>query len=95
MSFIPTAKGLVYNMDSFRTKRMLRIHALSACTHKHIFAYIHWWIRHNEEIFNISEYGSKRFVTQPPVNHSLTIKPLDYKNNGSYATVINLLSKDF
>ena len=51
MSFIPTAKGLVYNMDLF--------------------------------------------VTQPPVNHSLTIKPLDYKNNGSYATVINLLSKDF
>ena len=41
MSFIPTAKGLVYNMDSFRAKRMLRIHALSACTHKHIFAYIH------------------------------------------------------
>ncbi len=51
MSFIPTAKGLVYNMDLF--------------------------------------------VTQPPVNHSLTIKPPDYKNNGSYATVINLLSKDF
>ena len=51
MSFIPTAKGLVYNMDLF--------------------------------------------VTQPPVNHSLTIKPLDYKNNGSYTTVINLLSKDF
>ena len=51
MSFIPTAKGLVYNMDLF--------------------------------------------VAQPPVNHSLTIKPLDYKNNGSYATVINLLSKDF
>ena len=51
MSFIPTAKGLVYNMDLF--------------------------------------------VTQPPVNHSLTIKPQDYKNNGSYATVINLLSKDF
>ena len=51
MSFIPTAKGLVYNMDLF--------------------------------------------VTQPPVNHSLTAKPLDYKNNGSYATVINLLSKDF
>lgn len=51
MSFIPTAKGLVYNMDLF--------------------------------------------VAQPPVNHSLTIKPPDYKNNGSYATVINLLSKDF
>ena len=49
MSFIPTAKGLVYNMDLF--------------------------------------------VTQPPVNYSLT--PLDYKNNGSYATVINLLSKDY
>ena len=41
MSFIPTAKGLVYNMDSFRAKRMLRIYAFSACTHKHIFAYIH------------------------------------------------------
>ena len=41
MIFIPTAKGLVYNMDSFRAKRMLRIYALSACTHKHIFAYIH------------------------------------------------------
>ena len=51
MSFIPTAKGFVYNMDLF--------------------------------------------VAQPPVNHSLTLKPLDYKNNGSYATVINLLSKDF
>ena len=51
MSFIPTAKGLVYNMDLF--------------------------------------------VAQSPVNHSLTAKPLDYKNNGSYATVINLLSKDF
>lgn len=51
MSFIPTAKGLVYNMDLF--------------------------------------------VTQPPVNYSLTLKPLDYKNNGSYATVINLLSKDY
>ena len=35
------AKGLVYNMDSFRAKRMLRIYALSACTHKHIFASIH------------------------------------------------------
>ena len=31
-------------------------------------------------------------VAQPPVNHSLTLKPLDYKNNGSHATVINLLS---
>ena len=51
MSFIPTAKGLVYNMDLF--------------------------------------------VAQPPVNHSLTLKPLNYKNNGSHATVINLLSKDF
>ena len=51
MSFIPTAKGLVYNMDLF--------------------------------------------VAQPPVNHSLTAKPLYYNNNGSYATVINLLSKDF
>ena len=35
------------------------------------------------------------FVAQPPVNHSLTLKPLDYKNNGAHATVINLLSKDF
>lgn len=35
------------------------------------------------------------FVAQPPVNHSLTLKPPDYKNNGSHATVINLLSKDF
>lgn len=51
MSFIPTAKGLVYNMDLF--------------------------------------------VAQLPVNHSLTLKPLDYKNNGSHATVFNLLSKDF
>ena len=51
MIFIPTAKGLIRNMDFF--------------------------------------------VTQPPVNHSLTLKPLDYKNNGSHATVINLLSKDF
>ena len=31
------------------------------------------------------------FVAQPPVNHSLTLKPLDYKNNGSYATVIKRL----
>ena len=51
MSFIPTAKGFVYNMDLF--------------------------------------------VAQPPVNHSLTLKPLDYKNNDSHAAVINLLSKDF
>ncbi len=50
MSFIPTAKGLVNNMDLF--------------------------------------------VAQPIINHSLTHKPLDYKNNGSDATVINLLSKD-
>lgn len=35
------------------------------------------------------------YVAQPPVNHSITLKPPDYKNNGSYATVINLLSKDF
>ena len=35
------------------------------------------------------------FVAQPPVNHSVTLKPLDYKNNGSYTTVIKLLSKDF
>ena len=35
------------------------------------------------------------FVAQPPVNHSLTLKPLDYKNNNSHATVIILLSKDF
>ena len=51
MSFIPTAKGFVYNMDLL--------------------------------------------VAQPPVNHSLTRKPLDYKNNDSHATVIKLLSKDF
>ena len=51
MSFIPTAKGFVYNMDLF--------------------------------------------VAQPPVNHSLTSKPLAYKNNSSHATVIKLLSKDF
>ena len=25
------------------------------------------------------------FVAQPPVNHSLTLKPLDYKNNGAHA----------
>ena len=40
-------------------------------------------------------YNMDFFVAQPPVNHSLTLKPLDYKNNGSHATVINLLSKDF
>ena len=34
-------------------------------------------------------------VAQPPINHTLTHKPLDYKNNGSYTTVIKLLSKDF
>ncbi|MDD7738321.1 MAG: hypothetical protein PUJ34_09655, partial [Subdoligranulum sp.] len=51
MSFIPTAKGFVYNMDLF--------------------------------------------VAQPPVNHSLTPKPLAYKNNSSHATVIKWLSKDF
>lgn len=34
------------------------------------------------------------FVTQPPVNHSVTLKPLDYKNNGSCMAVIKLLSKD-
>ena len=28
-------------------------------------------------------------------HHSLTLKPLDYKNNDSHAAVINLLSKDF
>ena len=28
------------------------------------------------------------------LTHSLTLKPLDYKNNGSHAAVINLLSKD-
>ena len=33
------------------------------------------------------------FVVQP-VNHSVTHKPLDYKNNGSYMTVIKLLSKE-
>ena len=35
------------------------------------------------------------FVEQPPVNYSLTLKPPVYRNNGSHATVINLLSKDF
>lgn len=34
------------------------------------------------------------FVAQPPVNHSVTHKPPDYKNNGSNATVIKLLSKE-
>ena len=29
--------------------------------------------------------------SEPPVNHFLTIKPPDYKNNGSYATVIKRL----
>lgn len=33
-------------------------------------------------------------VIQPPINHSVTHKPLDYKNNGSDTTVIKLLSKD-
>ena len=33
------------------------------------------------------------FVAQPPVNHSLTLKPLNYKNNGSHATVIKRLLK--
>ena len=41
----------------------------------------------------LDKYGL--LVAQPPVNHSLTLKPLDYKNNGSHATVIKLLSKDF
>ncbi len=31
------------------------------------------------------------FVVQ---HHSVTHKPLSYKNNGSYTTVIKLLSKD-
>lgn len=35
------------------------------------------------------------FVAQPPVNHSVTLKPLDHKNNGSHATVVKLLPKDF
>ena len=35
------------------------------------------------------------FVAQPPINHSQTLKPLDYENNCSHTTVINLLSKDF
>ena len=35
------------------------------------------------------------FVAQPPINHSLTLKPLDYKNNGShtYQFVIKRLLK--
>ena len=40
-------------------------------------------------------YNMDLFVAQPPINHSLTLKPLDYKNNDSHAAVINLLSKDF
>ena len=40
MSYYPQLRAF-YNMDSFRAKRMLRIYVLSACTHKHIFAYIH------------------------------------------------------
>ena len=32
--------------------------------------------------------------TKPTLNHSVTRKPLDCKNNGSYMTVIKLLSKD-
>ncbi len=32
---------------------------------------------------------------KPPLNHSVTHKPLDYKNNGSCMAVIKLLSKDF
>lgn len=40
-------------------------------------------------------YNMDLFVAQPSINHSLTLKPLDYKNNGSYTTVIKLLSKDF
>jgi hypothetical protein len=35
------------------------------------------------------------FATQPLVNHPVTHKPLDYKNNGSCMAVIKLLSKDF
>jgi len=34
-------------------------------------------------------------VAQPPFYHSPTLKPPDSKNNGSHATVIKLLSKDF
>ena len=40
-------------------------------------------------------YNMDLLVAQPPVNHSLTLKPPDYKNNASHAAVINLLSKDF
>lgn len=32
--------------------------------------------------------------TKLTLNHSVTLKPLDYKNNGFYMTVIKLLSKD-
>ncbi len=39
-------------------------------------------------------YNMDLFVAQPPVNHSVTYKPLNYKNNGSYTTVIKFLSKD-
>lgn len=35
------------------------------------------------------------FATQPLVNHSVTHKPPDYKNNGFCMAVIKLLSKDF
>ena len=35
------------------------------------------------------------FATQPLVNHSVTHKPPDCKNNGSCMAVIKLLSKDF
>lgn len=31
------------------------------------------------------------FVAQPPVNYSLSLKPLDYKKNCFYATVIKRL----
>lgn len=34
------------------------------------------------------------FAQQAASHHSVTHKPLDYKNNGSYTTVIKLLSKD-
>lgn len=39
-------------------------------------------------------YNMDLFVAQPLVNHSVTRKPLDHKNNGTYMTVIKLLSKD-
>lgn len=32
--------------------------------------------------------------TKPTLNHSVTLQPLAYKNNGTYMTVIKLLSKD-